>query len=91
VYIGFEKRGKCRWTRQATLHAPMSTQMQTDEKKFGRFPDVEHRYGLKRSKCYELNSAGLIKSAVIKKKGARSGVRLIDFESVENFLRANTV
>jgi hypothetical protein len=33
----------------------------------------------------------MIKSAVIKQKGARTGVRLIDMQSVENFLRANTV
>jgi hypothetical protein len=66
--------------------------MQTrTDKKFGRFPDVERCYSLKRSKTYELISAGLIKSAVIKQKGARSGIRLIDMKSVEDFLRANTV
>ena len=61
------------------------------DKKFGRFPDVERCYSIKRSKTYELIAAGLIKSAVIKRKGARSGLRLIDMESVERYLRANTV
>jgi hypothetical protein len=66
------------------------TEATVDKKKFGRFPDVEQRFSIKRSKAYELIAAGHIKSAVIKPKGARSGIRLIDMESVENFLRANT-
>ena len=61
-----------------------------DEKRFGRFPDVERRYSIRRSKCYELLNSGAIKSAVIKRKGARCGIRLIDMQSVENFLRSNT-
>lgn len=68
--------------------ARVNTQL---DKKFGRFEDLERRYSIKRSKAYELISAGLIKSAVIKKKHARSGIRLIDMESVEKLLRANTV
>src|SRR5439155_3201031 len=76
--------------QNAFLHARMRAQTQTDEKKFGRFHDVERCYSIKRSKCYELIDAGLIKSAVIKRKGARTGCRLIDMQSVENFLRANT-
>ena len=73
------------------MRPSMSTQTQTDDKRFGRFHDVEQRYSLKRSKTYELLNAGLIRSAVVKRKGARSGVRLIDMQSVEDFLRANTV
>jgi len=68
----------------------MQAQIQPD-KKYGRFPDVERIYSIRRSKAYELISAGLIKSVVIKQKGARSGIRLIDMESVEDFLRGNTV
>ena len=67
----------------------MRAQTQSD-KKWGRFGDVRAIYSIRRSKCYELISAGLIKSAVIKQKGARSGVRLIDMESVEDFIRSNT-
>jgi hypothetical protein len=69
-------------------HARVNTQL---DKKFGRFEDLERRYSIKRSKAYELISAGLIKSAVIKKKHARNGIRLIDMESVEKLLRTNMV
>jgi hypothetical protein len=69
----------------------MRTQhQQADQKKFGRIEDVNYIYSIRRSKLYELIGSGLVKSAVIKQKGAKSGVRLIDMESVESFLRANT-
>ena len=58
---------------------------------FGRFPDLRSRFGIPRSKAYELISGGKIKSACIKKKGARTCVRLIDMQSVRDFLRKNTV
>jgi hypothetical protein len=57
---------------------------------YGRFHDVQACFGLTRSICYDLIREGKIKSAVVKKKHARHGVRLIDMESVRAFLRANT-
>jgi hypothetical protein len=68
----------------------MRAQTQPD-KKYGRLHDVQAVYSIRRSKAYELIAAGLIKSVVIKQKGARSGVRLIDMQSIESFLRKNTV
>ncbi len=55
---------------------------------FGRFPDLENRFGLKRSLSYQLIADGKIRSVALKKKGARSGVRLIDLGSVREFLRS---
>ena len=54
---------------------------------YGRFDDLQRRFGLKRSLAYELIGAGKIKSVAVKKKGSRSGIRLIDFNSVREFLR----
>lgn len=57
---------------------------------YGRFPDVKAQFNLTRSTCYELIWQGKIKSCVVKRKGARHGIRLIDMASVRDFLRANT-
>ena len=57
---------------------------------YGRFPDVKAQFNITRSTCYELIWAGKIKSCVVKKKGARHGIRLIDLQSVRDFLRKNT-
>jgi hypothetical protein len=60
-----------------------------EEIEYGRFDDLRRRFGIRRSKAYQMIQEGQIKSACVKKKGARSGVRLIDFESVRQFLRAS--
>jgi hypothetical protein len=60
------------------------------EIEFGRFDELERRFGIRRSVAYELINAGKIKSVAVKKKGARCGIRLIDFGSVRDFLRAET-
>lgn len=64
--------------------------LQTEQIEFGRFDELERRFGIRRSKAYELIEAGKIKSACVRKKGARFGIRLIDFESVRRFLRESS-
>ena len=59
------------------------------EIEYGRFDELERRFGIRRSTAYELINAGKIKSVAVKKKGTRSGIRLIDFGSVRDFLRGN--
>jgi hypothetical protein len=59
------------------------------EIEYGRFDELERRFGIRRSTAYELINAGKIKSVAVRKKGARSGIRLIDFASVREFLRGN--
>jgi len=56
---------------------------------YGRFDDLQRRFGIRRSTAYELIAAKKIKSVAVKKKGSRSGIRLIDFNSVREFLRVN--
>ena len=56
---------------------------------YGRFDDLQRRFGIRRSTAYELIAAKKIKSVAVKKKCSRSGIRLIDFNSVREFLRVN--
>ncbi len=53
---------------------------------FGRVPDVERIWGIKRGLLYLLLKHGDIKSVVIRRKGARTGVRLIHLQSVRDHL-----
>jgi len=55
---------------------------------FGRVPDIERIYGLKRGLCYSLIAGGQIKSVCIRKPGAKTGVRLVQLESVRAFLNS---
>ncbi len=56
---------------------------------FGRIGDVERLFGLKRGMLYQLISAKKIKSACLRKPGARTGVRLVHLASVRQLLEAN--
>ena len=56
---------------------------------FGRIPDVERLFGLKRGILYQLLSSGKIKSVCLRRKGARTGVRLVHLPSVREFLHAH--
>jgi hypothetical protein len=53
---------------------------------FGRVPDVERIWGIKRGLLYSLIKQGAIKSAVIRRKGARTGIRLIQLQSVRDYV-----
>ncbi len=57
---------------------------------WGRLKDVQRLFGIRRSNCYELIRLGEIRSAAVRKKNARNGVRLIDLESVREFLRSQS-
>lgn len=63
---------------------------QTTEAKpeFGRLRDVERVYGLKRGTTYNLLSSGRIRGCVLRVKGRKSGVRLIEMDSVGQYIRA---
>lgn len=52
-----------------------------------RLEDLDRQFGIKRSTAYNLIREGLIKSAAVRRRGARTGVWLIDFESVREFFR----
>lgn len=53
---------------------------------FIRVPDVERVFGIKRGHCYALINAGAVKSVCLRKPGAKTGVRLVHFQSVRDYL-----
>ena len=56
------------------------------EIEFGTFPKLESVFSIKRSTGYKLINGGEIKSRYVRPKGSRTGVRLIDFNSVREYL-----
>jgi len=57
-----------------------------DEIEFGRLSDLEERFGIRRSTAYALLEAGEIASRYVRLGKSKTGVRLIDFNSVRAFL-----
>jgi hypothetical protein len=55
---------------------------------FGRIPDVQRLFGLKRGFVYQLIGEGKIKSVCLRRPGARTGCRLIHLQSVRDFLHS---
>jgi hypothetical protein len=47
---------------------------------------VAQRYGLPRYRVFELIKEGQIRSALIKRKGRKKGMRLVDLHSVDRYL-----
>jgi hypothetical protein len=58
------------------------------EPEFGRIPDVQRLFGLKRSTTYTLCREGKIKAVTIRPRGSRVGVKLISLDSVRSFLKS---
>jgi hypothetical protein len=60
--------------------APGNTAGQQAE--FGRIADVTRLYGLRRGTIYNLLQSGKIRGCLLRVRGQKSGVRLIDLSSV---------
>ena len=54
-----------------------------------RIDGVRHYFGLAKTYVYELQSAGLITSRVLRKRGARKGVRLYSYDSIAKYIETN--
>ena len=54
-----------------------------------RIEGVEFFFGLKRTFVYELQTAGKIITRVLRKRGARKGVRLYSYDSSSDYIEAN--
>jgi hypothetical protein len=54
---------------------------------FGRVADVQRLYGIKRGCLYSLLADGKIKGVLLRVRGQKSGVRLIDLASVRDLIR----
>ena len=55
---------------------------------YGRIADLDRIFGIRRSTAYLLLNEGKIKSRLVRHKGSTTGTRLIDFNSVREFLAA---
>ena len=55
---------------------------------FGRVPDVQKLFGIKRGCCYALLRDGKIRGALLRVKGRKSGVRLISIPSVRDYINS---
>ncbi|MGA2556667.1 MAG: hypothetical protein ABSG04_10395 [Verrucomicrobiota bacterium] len=54
---------------------------------FGRTADAQWQYGLKRGTLYNLHLDGKIKGVLLRVRGAKSGVRLWDMQSIRDYIR----
>ena len=59
------------------------------EPEFLRVKGVELMFGIKRRKLYALMAEGKIKSKTLRSRGAVRGVRLIDIQSVREFINSS--
>lgn len=53
---------------------------------YGRIPDVERLFGVKRGLCFRHIANGNFRSVCLRKPGAKTGVRLIHLQSVRDWL-----
>jgi hypothetical protein len=53
---------------------------------FGRMADVRHLFGIRRGTAYNLLADGKIKGVLLRVRGQKSGVRLINLASVRAFI-----
>lgn len=53
---------------------------------FIRVPDVEKIFGIKRGHLYALIAAGAVRSVCLRRPGSKTGVRLVHFQSVRDYL-----
>jgi hypothetical protein len=54
---------------------------------FCRPADCRRLFGVGRSYVYQLIASGDVKSISLRKRGAKTGIRLIDVQSVRDYLR----
>ena len=54
---------------------------------WGRAPDLQRVFGLRRGTAYNLLLDGKIKGVLLRVRGKKSGVRLFDMASVRDFIR----
>lgn len=65
----------------------MSNSTKSDLKREWLRPnDVRHVFGIGRSKLYQLIGAGLIRSKSLKEPGQRAGTRLINYDSIAEYI-----
>jgi hypothetical protein len=56
-------------------------------KEFGRTKDVERIFSVKRGTLYNAAKLGLVRGVLLRLRGQKSGVKLWDMRSIENWIR----
>jgi hypothetical protein len=57
-------------------------------KEFGRTKDVERIFSVKRGTLYNAEKLGLVRGVLLRLRGQKSGVKLWDMRSIENWIRS---
>ncbi len=57
------------------------------KKEFGRTKDVERIFSVKRGTLYNAEKLGLVRGVLLRLRGQKSGVKLWDMRSIENWIR----
>jgi hypothetical protein len=56
---------------------------------FGRTSDIQRLFGIKRGTLYNLIQDGRVRSVLLRVRGRKSGLRLIELQSVRDLLRSS--
>jgi hypothetical protein len=56
-------------------------------KEFGRTKDVERVFSVKRGTLYNAEKLGLVRGVLLRLRGQKSGVKLWDMRSIEQWIR----
>ena len=56
-------------------------------KEFGRTKDVERIFSMKHGTLYNAEKLGLVRGVLLRLRGQKSGVKLWDMRSIENWIR----
>ena len=56
-------------------------------KEFGRTKDVERIFSIKRGTLYNAEKLGLVQGVLLRLRGQKTGVKLWDMQSIENWIR----
>ena len=70
----------------AATHAAVHQINQALKPEWLRIPEATRVFGPCRSGLYEMIAAGLIKSTVLRKRGATRGIRLISYDSLAAYI-----
>jgi hypothetical protein len=84
----YEQKDFSRASPPHTTSAPVTPGDFSDTaKEFGRTKDVERIFSVKRGTLYNAEKLGLVRGVLLRLRGQKSGVKLWDMRSIENWIR----
>ena len=86
--MSYEQKDFSRASPPHTTAAPVTPGDFSDTaKEFGRTKDVECIFSVKRGTLYNAEKLGLVRGVLLRLRGQKSGVKLWDMRSIENWIR----